>query len=180
MAKSHFDLKTKESFKHAERLIGFYLNGTKEHNFNNKSGWAEERREAREYLLEIYRSTDRIKESVDQGLLALKESPKFPSTYNNLAMSYVMLKEWDNAQIYLDNAIKMKEPKSTIKLLAVLTRSVLTPAIVTVSVSTKTSKANAFGPKLPAMIIPKKIKRIRNCLFIDSPPCMVNVSKSVS
>src|SRR5262249_45351728 len=58
------------------------------------SGWAEERAQALEYLSMVYREMEDFKTAIDCLLNALKEDPKFTSVYIQIALSYVMLKDW--------------------------------------------------------------------------------------
>jgi tetratricopeptide (TPR) repeat protein len=78
------------------------------------SGWAEERGQAWEYLSMIYREQQNFKEAINCLLNALKEDPKFTSTYIQIALSYVMLKDWEKAMHWVKLAGNVDIPKTTL------------------------------------------------------------------
>ncbi len=78
------------------------------------SGWAEERGQAWEYLSMIYREQNKFKEGIDCLLNALKEDPKFTSIYIQLALAYVMMKDWEKAMHWIKLAGNVDIPKTTL------------------------------------------------------------------
>lgn len=78
------------------------------------SGWAEERGQAWEYMSMIYREQNKFKEAIDCLLNALKEDPKFTSIYIQLAISYVMMKDWEKAMHWVKLAGSVDIPKTTL------------------------------------------------------------------
>jgi tetratricopeptide (TPR) repeat protein len=79
-----------------------------------KSGWAEERAQAWEYLSMIYREMNNFKSGIACLLEALTENPLFTSTYIQLALSYVQLKDWNKAMHWIRLAGKVEIPKTTL------------------------------------------------------------------
>lgn len=78
------------------------------------SGWAEERSQAWEYLSMIYREQNNFKAAIDCLMSALKEDPKFTSVYIQIALSYVMLKDWEKAMHWIKLAGNVDIPKTTL------------------------------------------------------------------
>lgn len=78
------------------------------------SGWAEERSQALEYLSMIYRERNQFKEAIDCLLNALREDPKFISSYIQLALCYVMVKDWEKAMHWIKLAGTVDIPKTTL------------------------------------------------------------------
>lgn len=79
-----------------------------------KSGWAEERAQAWEYLSMIYREMGDSKKGITCLLEALTENPLFTSTYIQLALFYVNLKDWAKALHWVKLAGKVEIPKTTL------------------------------------------------------------------
>jgi tetratricopeptide (TPR) repeat protein len=79
-----------------------------------KSGWAEERAQAWEYLSMIYRERQQFKEAINCLLYALYEDPKFTSIYIQLALCYVVIKDWDKAFHWIKLAGNVEIPKTTL------------------------------------------------------------------
>lgn len=79
-----------------------------------KSGWAEERAQACEYLSMIYREMGKY----DEALRILNEAqlqwPQYPSIYIQLALCYVMKKEWLKAMHWIKIATTLEIPKTTL------------------------------------------------------------------
>ena len=78
------------------------------------SGWAEERSQAWEYMSMIYRENQNFKKAIDCLLEGLKEDPKFTSSYIQLALCYVMLKDWEKAFHWVKLAGNVDIPKTTL------------------------------------------------------------------
>ncbi len=78
------------------------------------SGWEEERAQAFEYLSMIYRERQQFKEAIDCLLNSLKADPKFISAYIQLALCYVVTKEWDKAMHWVKLAGNVDIPKTTL------------------------------------------------------------------
>ena len=83
-------------------------------NYLDMSGWAEERGQAWEYMSMIYRERQQFKEAINCLLNALKEDPKFTSIYIQLALCYVMIKDWEKAFHWVKMAGNVDIPKTTL------------------------------------------------------------------
>lgn len=79
-----------------------------------KSGWKEERAQAWEYLSMIHRERGEYKKAVQCLLESFDEYPLFPSTYIQLALNYVMMKEWPLALHWVKMAGHVEIPKTTL------------------------------------------------------------------
>jgi tetratricopeptide (TPR) repeat protein len=79
-----------------------------------KSGWAEERAQAYEYLSMVYREMNNYKKGIACLLEALTENPKFNSIYIQLALAYVQLKDWDKAMHWVKMAGNVEIPHTTL------------------------------------------------------------------
>ena len=79
-----------------------------------KSGWAEERAQAWEYLSMIYREMGDYKKGITCLLEALTENPLFNSVYIQLALCYVQLKDWAKALHWIKLAGNVEIPKTTL------------------------------------------------------------------
>ncbi len=62
----------------------------------------------------IYRERNQFKEAVNCLLEALKEDPKFISLYIQLALCYVMVKDWEKALHWVKLAGNVEIPKTTL------------------------------------------------------------------
>lgn len=100
--------KDKKYLQFGKILFDKYLTG------EHKSGWAEERAQCWEYLVEIYRTVGQFDEAIKCGHNAMIEDERFPSIYINMAMSYLVKKEWDRALFWLRMSTKMPQPDSTL------------------------------------------------------------------
>lgn len=78
------------------------------------SGWPEERAQAREYLSMIYRERGDFESAVQCLMQALIEDPKFTSLYIQIALCYVMLKDWEKALHWVKIAGNVDIPKTTL------------------------------------------------------------------
>jgi glycosyltransferase involved in cell wall biosynthesis len=94
-----------KSYKKAEDLIKKYL---------TMSGWAEERGQAIEYLVEIYRETGRFDEAIRASMTAIEMFPQYPSLYAGLAMTYLLQKQYDKAWFWVEWAEKVPMPATTL------------------------------------------------------------------
>lgn len=112
LGKAYFDLWLTEQeqvfLAPAKKLFETYLGG------ENPSGWAEERSQCWEYLVEIYRSMGKVDEAIKCAHNAMIEDEKFPSIYVNLALCYVYKKEWGRALWWVKRVAHMPEPTSTL------------------------------------------------------------------
>lgn len=112
LGKAYFDLWLEGRGDHylgqAQVLFERYLNG------DNQSGWAEERSQCWEYLVEIYRAKGEIDNAIKCAHHAMIEDERFPSIYVNLALCYVQKKEWARAEWWIKQALKMPQPESTL------------------------------------------------------------------
>jgi tetratricopeptide (TPR) repeat protein len=79
-----------------------------------KSGWAEERAQAWEYLSMIYRENNEYKKAISCLLEAFTEDPKFPSIYIQLALCYTTTKDWSKALHWVKLAGNVEIPKTTL------------------------------------------------------------------
>lgn len=113
LGKAYFDLwmtdkKDTNYLNGARVLFEKYLGG------ENPSGWAEERSQCWEYLVEIYRSSGELNNAIKCAHNAMIEDERFPSIYVNLALCYVHKKEWGRALWWLRRLAKMEQPNTTL------------------------------------------------------------------
>ena len=78
------------------------------------SGWAEERAQAWEYVSMIYRERQEFDKAIDALLRSFKEDPKFTSIYIQLALCYVMMRDWEKAYHWVKLAGQVEIPKTTL------------------------------------------------------------------
>jgi tetratricopeptide (TPR) repeat protein len=114
LAKAYFDTRLPELLYEpaGEGLESITIELLKD--YLRKSGWAEERGQAREYLSMVYRELKEYKKAINCLLEALAEDPKFISVYVQLALCYVMLKDWSKAEHWVRMAGSMEIPKTTL------------------------------------------------------------------
>ena len=79
-----------------------------------KSGWAEERGQALEYLSMIYREMGKYDKAIQCLMTAQTEWPQYPSIYIQLSLCYVMLKDWSKALHWVKIAMGLELPKTTL------------------------------------------------------------------
>lgn len=108
LAKAYFDLKTDDYDNRAIPLLYQYLIG------EHKSGWPEERSQAWEYLAEIHRRKGEHNNSIKACMNALIEFPEFQTPYINLAVSYMLKKEWDRALFWIRLSTTFPSRKTTL------------------------------------------------------------------
>lgn len=112
LAKAQYDLwmytKEKVYVTSAKKLFETYLNGP------HPSGWAEERSQCWEYLVEIYREMGEINNAIKCAHNAMIEDERFPSIYVNLALCYLAKKEWSRALWWINRLSKMEQPNTTL------------------------------------------------------------------
>lgn len=113
LAKSYFDMRTKEYWDKAEKLITMYLEGSE---VNTPSGWGEERAQAWEYLSEIYRERGEFNKAVKCIANALIEEPKFPNLYIDMALIYAHKEDWKKARFWVQLSQSVPYPKTTLVL----------------------------------------------------------------
>ena len=112
LAKAHYDLHTKEAHDTAERLMLVYLSPG-EHK-SNMSGWNQERAQAWEYLSEIYRGRKEFQASKRALFNALDEYPQFRTTYYSLALTCVLMGDYDTARFWAIYGSKIPMVTSTL------------------------------------------------------------------
>lgn len=95
-----------------EYLVGSGTPGTSE--YQEGSGWKEERSSAWEYLSEIYRVFGQNNMATKSLANALIEDPRFPNYYISMAMVCALKKEWDNADVWLKIGANLPIPNTTI------------------------------------------------------------------
>ncbi len=78
------------------------------------SGWAEERSQAYEYMSMVYRERGEYEKAIEALLKCFKEDPKFTSIYIQLALCYVMIKDWEKAMHWVKLAGQVDIPKTTL------------------------------------------------------------------
>ena len=112
LAKAFFDLGTEDYDIKAEKLIKRYLLGDEKG--EHRSGWPEERSQAREYLAEIHKRRGRLDQAITECLEAMREQPEIPSIYLNLASCYMIKGEWERALYWVRFASTIPEHKTTL------------------------------------------------------------------
>ena len=118
LAKAYFDmflqLSKLEYIDRAKKLFELYLHGSKDYDYQNRSGWGEERAQCWEYLVEIYRQKNELNNAIKAAHNALIEDERFPSIYVNVALCYLLKKEYGRALFWIKLAGKIPEPKTTL------------------------------------------------------------------
>jgi tetratricopeptide (TPR) repeat protein len=79
-----------------------------------KSGWPEERAQCYEYMSMLHREMNQFKQGITDLLEALREAPVFTSIYIQLALSYVIMKDWVKALHWVKLAGQVEIPKTTL------------------------------------------------------------------
>lgn len=79
-----------------------------------KSGWPEERAQCWEYMSMVHRERNEFKTAVSCLLEALREAPVFTSIYIQLALCYVVMKDWVKALHWVKLAGTVEIPKTTL------------------------------------------------------------------
>lgn len=114
LAKAYFDTKVPEVLydKVGPGMDSITIELMKD--YIRKSGWAEERAQAWEYLSMIHREQAEYKKAVYALLESLYEDPKSPSIYIQLALTYVNLGDWAKAMHWVKLAGQVEIPKTTL------------------------------------------------------------------
>lgn len=114
LAKAYFDTKLPEVLydKVGNGLDSITIELMKD--YIRKSGWAEERAQAWEYLSMIHREQGEHKKAVYALLESLYEDPKSPSIYIQLALTYVNLGDWSKALHWVKVAGQVEIPKTVL------------------------------------------------------------------
>lgn len=114
LAKAYFDTKAPEILYEpaGEGVDSITIELLKD--YIRKSGWREERAQAWEYLSMIHRERQEFKKSIQCLMESLTEYPLFPSAYIQLALNYVMLREWSFAMHWVKQAGQVDIPKTTL------------------------------------------------------------------
>ena len=79
-----------------------------------KSGWPEERAQCWEYISMIHRERNEFKQGINALMEALKEAPVFTSIYIQLALCYVVQRDWVKAMHWVKLAGQVDVPKTTL------------------------------------------------------------------
>lgn len=79
-----------------------------------KSGWAEERAQCLEYMSMIYREMGKHDKAIQCLMTAQTEWPQYPSIYIQLALNYVLCKDWTKALHWVKVAMTLDLPKTTL------------------------------------------------------------------
>lgn len=103
LAKTYYDLRKPEYFPRIEELIKDYL---------QKSGWAEERSFACEYLGNLYCLQGKHREALSAYFEASKQFGNRHMQYILIAREYYELGLMDEAKFWIDVAMKMEPPKT--------------------------------------------------------------------
>lgn len=118
LGKSYFDLFMQQHDKQylsiAKKLFEAYVMGTEEYENKNKSGWAEERSQCWEYLVESYRHLGELNNAIKCAHNALIEDERFPSIYINLGLCYLVKGDYPRAKFWVKLAGKIEQPKTTL------------------------------------------------------------------
>lgn len=114
LAKAYFDVKTPEILYEplGEGVDSLTMELMKD--YIRKSGWPEERAQCWEYISMIHRERNEYKQAVYALLEALYEAPVFTSIYIQLALCYVVLKDWVKATHWVKIAGQVEIPKTTL------------------------------------------------------------------
>jgi tetratricopeptide (TPR) repeat protein len=114
LAKAYFDVKEPMILydKLGDGLDSYAMELLKD--YQRKSGWSEERSQCWEYIGMIHRERNEYKQALYAFLEGLYEEPKFPSIYIQLALTYVMMKDWEKAMHWIKQAMGMDIPKTTL------------------------------------------------------------------
>lgn len=108
LSKAYYDLSTPENDEKVIPLIEQYLWG------EHKSGWAEERAQACEYLAEVYRRQGKFNNAIKAIANAMIEQPQNPSIFVSMALNYSMAQDWERAMFWLRLAAQINERKTTL------------------------------------------------------------------
>lgn len=108
LAKAYFDLKTDEASQRLVPLIHQYLWG------EHKSGWAEERAQACDYLAETYRRLGQLNNAVKAAHNGMIEDPQNPFLFLSLAVSSCDRGDWEQALFWVKLATQIPQKKSTL------------------------------------------------------------------
>jgi len=114
LAKAYFDTRLPELLYEpiGEGLGSLTLELMKD--YIRKSGWQEERAQCWEYISMIHREMGEFDKAVYALLEALHEDPKFPSIYIQLALCYVVQKDWGRALHWIKLVDRVDIPKTTL------------------------------------------------------------------
>lgn len=114
LAKAYFDTEVPDVIYNSagEGLDSITMELLKD--YLRKSGWAEERAQAWEYLSMIHRERGEYKKAIQCLFASLSEWPAPPSVYIQLSLCYVMLKDWSKAEHWVKLASNVDIPKTTL------------------------------------------------------------------
>lgn len=114
LAKAYFDTRAPELLYEpiGEGLDSLAIELMKD--YLRKSGWAEERAQCWEYLSMLHREKQEYEKAVYALLEALRENPKYNSIYIQLALCYVLLRDWEKAMHWVKLAGSVDIPKTTL------------------------------------------------------------------
>lgn len=114
LAKAYFDTRAPELLYEpiGEGLDSLTMELMKD--YIRKSGWPEERAQCWEYMSMLHREKNEFKKGIHCLLEALYEAPVFTSIYIQLALSYVIQKDWVKALHWVKVAGNVEPPKTTL------------------------------------------------------------------
>ncbi len=95
-----------------EYLEGAGTPGTPD--YQESSGWDEERSSAWSYLSEIYRMEGQYNQALKCSFNSLSEAPQFPAYYLDIAMIYTFMQQWNKAEHWLKVALNVPIPNTTL------------------------------------------------------------------
>lgn len=123
LAKGYFDLGVMDAAKRAEwhqkalTLFGEYLEGIGkpgDPNYQEGSGWAQERANAWQFVHEIYKFAGDLPQALRAISQAIEEAPDFPIFYIEKAMVYTHMEDYKKAKTLLTLATGIDMPETTI------------------------------------------------------------------
>ena len=114
LGKALYDLNTSDDTMKAQKFFNAYLLGTENHEYQNKSGWPEERAQCWEYMGDTCRRLGKHNNALKAYMNSLIECDKFPTTYLSIALAYLILGKWESAIRWVEIAAHIKQPTSTL------------------------------------------------------------------
>ena len=114
LAKAYFDTKASDILYDpiGEGLDSLTMELMKD--YQRKSGWPEERAQCWEYMSMIHRERNEFKLGITCLMEALYEAPQYTSIYIQLALCYVIQKDWEKAFHWVKLAGQVEIPKTTL------------------------------------------------------------------
>lgn len=107
LAKTYYDMMTKETDAKALKFLDLYLNG------KEKSGWAEERSNAWQYVANILAKNGKHREAIKALHNGIAEHPINLMQYLLLAKEYAEIGMWDESDFWLNQvSLRIDEPRT--------------------------------------------------------------------